>query len=89
MIGSMGHLGCQAYLRTVTQDSKQHTVSAKYRKRQRCDDQKASNPYKVEIMRDVIQVLTAALDINTVNILPFGATKTKMKLQIASLTSLI
>ena len=85
MIG-VGHLGCQAYLRTVTQESKQHTVSAKYIKQQRFDDEKASNPYKVEIMRDVIQVLTAALDINTVNILPFGVTRTKMKPQSSPLS---
>ena len=89
MIGSMGHLGYQAYLRTVTQESKQHTVSAKYRKRQRSDDEKASNPYKSRESWDVIQVLTAALDINTVNILPFRATRTKKNRQITCLTSLI
>ena len=85
----MGHLGYQAYLRTVTQESKQHTFSAKYRKRQRSDDEKASNPYKSRESWDVIQVLTAALDINTVNILPFRATRTKMNRQITCLTSLI
>ena len=86
MIGSMGHLGCQAYLRTVTQESKQHKVSAKYRKRQRSDDEKALLTVKVEIMRDVIRVFAAALDINAVCKLPFGVMRTKMKPQITSLS---